>query len=141
MIYGLTNQQRNLLNFLRQCENDGRPTPSYDEMAAALELKSKGGIHRLLEGLEERGCVRWLKFRARTVQVTVADDTDMPSPLDISANAMALRPEIEGLLKEAKRHANAIYGREADYPLIMGVWLWHAMRGTSPGFLPKDHTA
>lgn len=140
MQYGMTQKQRELFRFIRRSENEGLPTPSYDEMAAALGLKSKGGIHRLLEGLEERGYIQWKKFRARTVKTIAPPDDALPTPERIHADATALRSEIHGLVMEAKRHAIAIYGKEDDYPLILGVWLWHAMRGTSPGFLRLDDT-
>ena len=38
-------------------------------MRAALRLRSKSGIHRLITGLEERGYIRRLAYRARALEV------------------------------------------------------------------------
>jgi repressor LexA len=43
--------------------------PSFEEMRDALKLKSKSGIHRLITGLEERGYIRRLAYRARALEV------------------------------------------------------------------------
>jgi repressor LexA len=43
--------------------------PSFEEMRDALKLKSKSGIHRLIIGLEERGYIRRLAYRARALEV------------------------------------------------------------------------
>ena len=43
--------------------------PSFEEMRSALKLKSKSGIHRLITGLEERGYIRRLAYRARALEV------------------------------------------------------------------------
>jgi repressor LexA len=44
-------------------------SPSFEEMKVALNLKSKSGIHRLITGLEERGFIRRLPYRARALEV------------------------------------------------------------------------
>jgi repressor LexA len=61
----LTAKQRDLLAFLQSC---GR-TPSFDEMRLALGLRSKSGVHRLIEGLEERGFIRRVPNRARAIEL------------------------------------------------------------------------
>src|SRR4051812_29796317 len=38
-------------------------------MRSALKLRSKSGIHRLISGLEERGYIRRLAYRARALEV------------------------------------------------------------------------
>lgn len=64
---GLTPTQDKLLRYLE--EREGRVSPTYQEMADAIGLKARSGIHRLIDGLEERGYVTRLPKRARTVQV------------------------------------------------------------------------
>jgi len=66
---GVTPAQHRLLQFLRERELLDLPAPSMDEMAAALGLKSKSGAHRLVAGLEERGHIRRIGRRRRSVQV------------------------------------------------------------------------
>ena len=67
--FGLTPKQQQLLQFLRERESQGLPAPSMDEMAAAVGIRSKSGAFRLVEGLAERGYVRRIVGRKRSVQV------------------------------------------------------------------------
>ncbi|MEM7044192.1 MAG: transcriptional repressor LexA [Pseudomonadota bacterium] len=65
----LTQRQHQLLKFIQDyLEQHGVP-PSFEEMRSALKLKSKSGIHRLITGLEERGYIRRLAYRARALEV------------------------------------------------------------------------
>lgn len=66
----LTKSQKDLLDFIQAyvAQNDG-VSPFYDEMKEAVGLNSKSGIHRLVTGLEERGCIRRLPNRARSIAV------------------------------------------------------------------------
>ena len=65
----LTRKQHQLLTYIDQVLRETGISPSYDEMKAALNLKSKSGIHRLITGLEERGFIRRLPHRARALEV------------------------------------------------------------------------
>jgi repressor LexA len=65
----LTRKQYQLLVFINQCLKDNGVPPSFDEMKAALDLRSKSGVHRLITGLEERGFIRRLPHRARALEV------------------------------------------------------------------------
>lgn len=65
----LTKKQAALLRFIGSYHAANRVTPSFDEMAAALGLRSKSGIHRLVTGLEERGAIRRMAHRARAIEV------------------------------------------------------------------------
>ena len=65
----LTKKQLDLLTFIhKRVQTDGVP-PSFDEMKAALDLRSKSGIHRLITALEERGFIRRLAHRARALEI------------------------------------------------------------------------
>jgi repressor LexA len=65
----LTRKQMELLDFIKsRTDRDGVP-PSFDEMKAALDLRSKSGIHRLITALEERGFIRRLAHRARAIEI------------------------------------------------------------------------
>jgi len=65
----LTQQQKKMLSVLIEHFEDHDVPPSFEELCAALDLKSKSGIHRLLSGLEERGYIRRLPNRARAIEV------------------------------------------------------------------------
>ena len=68
--YGLTDQQRALHAFIiHYTDAHGGISPSYDEMKDAIGLASKSGVHRLLNGLQERGYIDRRLHRARTVTV------------------------------------------------------------------------
>ena len=65
----LTRKQRELLIFIDKRLKETGVAPSFDEMKEALSLKSKSGIHRLINALEERGFIRRLPHRARALEV------------------------------------------------------------------------
>lgn len=67
---GLTKQQSIALAFIRRhCAEHGF-SPSYQEIAQALGLKSRSGVHRLVAALEERGFInRGAPYRARSIGI------------------------------------------------------------------------
>ena len=66
----LTVQQSALLRYLILCAGSGDAvSPTFDQMAHAIGLKSKSGIHRLITGLEERGFIRRIPCRARAITI------------------------------------------------------------------------
>ena len=69
-VTGLTPKQRKLLDFIAeyQCDHRG-DSPSFEEMAAGLGLASKAPVHRLLEGMEERGAIVRDRRRARAIRI------------------------------------------------------------------------
>ncbi|WP_395021569.1 LexA family protein [Dongia sp.] len=113
---GMTPQQHRLLQFLYEREAQDLPAPSLQEMAAALGLKSKSGVHRLLAGLEERGHVRRTPLRRRSVQVVYWKQGAAPAPGDqllgdALTDVLAMLPEhcrltpseIQYLIRETSR--------------------------------------
>ncbi len=77
---GLTPRQATLLAFLESEAAAGRPSPSFQEMADHLGLRSKAGIHRLVTGLEERGHLVRLPHRARALGVAAPGAEGAPLP-------------------------------------------------------------
>ena len=65
----LTRKQRDLLLFINDFINENGVSPSFDEMKEALHLKSKSGIHRLINALVERGFLERLPHKARALEV------------------------------------------------------------------------
>ena len=65
----LTKKQYELLLFIDERLKLTGVSPSFDEMKEALGLKSKSGIHRLIQGLEERHFIRHLPNRARALEI------------------------------------------------------------------------
>ncbi|NOC90777.1 transcriptional repressor LexA [Ruegeria sp. HKCCD6604] len=97
----LTKKQLDLLEFIhKRVQADGVP-PSFDEMKAALDLRSKSGIHRLITALEERGFIRRLAHRARAIEIV-----KLPESLGGEPTAGFTPRVIEGDRPKAPRPAN-----------------------------------
>lgn len=77
----LTRKQYDLLMFIHEKLQNSGVSPSFEEMKAALDLKSKSGIHRLITGLEERGFLRRLPNRARALEVVKLPENTTPEEL------------------------------------------------------------
>ena len=101
----LTQRQLQLLRFIQDYVRDHDVSPSFEEMRSALKLRSKSGIHRLISGLEERGYIRRLAYRARALEVvkplpegpvgTELDTTPYETPSNVVRGAFRRdRPEI-----------------------------------------------
>ncbi len=88
----LTKKQYELLLFINKRLNEQGVSPSFDEMKAALGLRSKSGIHRLITGLEERGFIRRLPHRARALEIA-----RLPENLAPAAAASAAAPARPGI--------------------------------------------
>ena len=83
----LTAKQHELIRFIQQRLEDTGISPSFEEMKAALDLKSKSGVHRLISALEERGFIRRLPNRARALEVVkLPENAVMGSPAPVAAN-------------------------------------------------------
>ena len=102
----LTKKQKELLLLIRdRVAAEGVP-PSFDEMKAALGLRSKSGIHRLITGLEERGFIRRLPHRARALEVL-----RIPEGLESTADTAARK------IKEAAGHVIQTVSEALSLPL------------------------
>lgn len=128
----LTKKQLDLLKFIHDYVRKHDVPPSFDEMRHAMGLKSKSGIHRLVSGLEERGYIRRLAYRARAVEIlkpppgATLDEPPKPQlpaprPDPLAARADAPRPDnvLQGNFRKPARTLDVapnripIYGRIA----------------------------
>ena len=101
----LTQKQRDLLVFIHERMKSGDIAPSFEEMKEALDLKSKSGIHRLINALVERGYLERLPNRARALEVRKLPEGYTPSNDDDS------RAAVKG------RHINAVYASAGITPI------------------------
>ena len=62
----ITHRQKECLELIASAEI----CPSYDEIAYSLGLKSKSGVARIVNGLEERGMINRIPDRTRAIEVT-----------------------------------------------------------------------
>lgn len=100
----LTKKQYDLLMFIHKRVQQDGVSPSFDEMKAALDLRSKSGIHRLITALEERGFIRRLPHRARAIEIM-----RLPENIEDTRTRGGFRPSvIEGDLGREDRIQDAI---------------------------------
>jgi repressor LexA len=81
----LTRKQHDLLAFIHQRLQETGVSPSFEEMKEALNLRSKSGVHRLINALVERNFIRRLPNRARALEVIRLPDVFAPSPKSVPA--------------------------------------------------------
>ncbi len=65
----LTARQSDALAFIAAFQAERGFGPSYREIAKGIGLESVGRVHRLVACLEERGAIRRLANRARSIEV------------------------------------------------------------------------
>ena len=87
----LTKKQKDLLLFIHERMTGGDVAPSFEEMKEALDLKSKSGIHRLINALVERGYLERLPHRARALEVKKLPEGYNPAANDSSKPAQNTR--------------------------------------------------
>ena len=84
MTAGITWRQGQLVDFVRSYIADHRGVaPTMDEMAAAIGLKSKSGIARMIGELESRGVVTHIGRAKRSISIVE------PSPVSDPTVALA----------------------------------------------------
>lgn len=71
--YSLTAQQTSALRFIENYLDEHGNGPSFDDIAHGLGLASKSGAARLVEALEERGAIRRLPHKARSITLATDD--------------------------------------------------------------------
>lgn len=66
----MTGRQKELLEYITSyVEKSGGVAPSFEEMKYAVNLKSKSGVHRLINALVERGLLRRIPNLARAIEI------------------------------------------------------------------------
>lgn len=66
---GLTPAQASVLAAIRRFVAENGFSPSYREIADGAGRKSIGHLSQIIEGLEERGCIRRIPDRVRSIQI------------------------------------------------------------------------
>ena len=109
----LTAKQAQLLNYLKSRLAESEVAPSFEEMMVALGLKSKSGVHRLIEGLVERGRIRRLPNRARAIEIV--ENPTLETSLDLRRYTNLT------LAKEARRRGLMLVSVQATYSPTTGA--------------------
>ncbi|QDZ10548.1 LexA family protein [Devosia ginsengisoli] len=68
-VAGLTKQQAVVLTFTRSFIADSGFSPTYDEIAEGVGLSAKSRVCAIVDQLQERGFVRRLPGRARSITI------------------------------------------------------------------------
>lgn len=99
----MTPQQKRLYDIIKAELDATGVCPSYEEMRVRMGLKSKSGIHRLVCQLDERGYIRRLPHRDRSIEI-IAPAFIPPSDFEPSADAILAEMEaIDGLVHAARK--------------------------------------
>lgn len=70
----LTPRQSQALRFIAAHQEQHGYSPTFEQIALALRLGSKSGVHRLIEALEGRGFIRRRANRARAIEILRSPD-------------------------------------------------------------------
>lgn len=87
-----TPRQKVLLDYLKSYQglNDGQ-SPSFREIAAALDISGTGGVHSALERLEGRGLIRRHRNQPRSIEIVVEESPLHAATIDELLGELALR--------------------------------------------------
>ena len=69
MQYGLTKKQMKMLKFIKGYVAKKNYPPSYDEIKEAAGLKSRNSVNVYVKNLEERGWLKRIPGKARSIQI------------------------------------------------------------------------
>jgi len=111
----LTRKQQELLAFIDQRLQADGVSPSFEEMKDALQLRSKSGVHRLINALEERRFIRRLPNRARALEVLQMPDAMRPTrpALTLVPPSPAPRPPVQAMIAANDSIVVPLHGRIA----------------------------
>ncbi len=111
----LTRKQQELLGFIDDRLRADGVSPSFEEMKEALNLRSKSGVHRLINALEERSFIRRLPNRARALEVLRMPDAMQPAKpaLKLVPPAPAPRPHVQAMIAANDTIVVPLHGRIA----------------------------
>jgi SOS-response transcriptional repressor LexA len=121
---GLTRRQRETLDFIRGFYVECGASPSYDEIAAHLGLRSKKSVHRFVSALEARGAITRRRGQARSL-----------APVLRNAIALELPPGLDRAVRMIAQSACTTPEAviiEAVIERLAGLRASHDARGRSP---------
>jgi repressor LexA len=139
----LTRKQQELLSFIDDRLRADGVSPSFEEMKDALQLRSKSGVHRLINALEERRFIRRLPNRARALEVL-----QMPEALRATKPVLRLvppapapRPHVQAMIAANDTIVVPLHGRIAAGLPIEALESDRSMSVPAALLGPGDHYA
>jgi repressor LexA len=132
-----------LLVFIDERLKSDGVSPSFEEMKEALNLKSKSGVHRLINALEERSFIRRLPNRARALEVLHLPDALKPErpSLSLVASRPAPPPPAVAMLAANDTITVPLHGRIAAGLPMEALESDHSLSVPSALLGPGDHYA
>lgn len=79
----LTRRQRAVYAYLREREASGAPPPSLDELCRAMDVSSRGSMHKHVQGLVEAGLVEPMAGRHRGVRLRAERPARAPEAVSL----------------------------------------------------------
>jgi repressor LexA len=139
----LTRKQQELLIFIDERLKADGVSPSFEEMKDALNLKSKSGVHRLINALEERAFIRRLPNRARALEVLRLPEALKPEKpaLSLVASRPAPAPPAVAMLAANDTITVPLHGRIAAGLPIEALETDQSLSVPSALLGPGDHYA
>jgi repressor LexA len=108
----LTRKQQELLTFIDDRLRSDGVSPSFEEMKEALQLRSKSGVHRLINALEERRFIRRLPNRARALEVLQLPEALRAKPA-LKLVTTPARPPVQAMIAANDTIIVPLHGRIA----------------------------
>ena len=65
----MTPRQKNTLDVITNYINEKGYSPSYEDLKPLLGVASKSGVHRLVMQLVDRNKIKFMKYRARSIEL------------------------------------------------------------------------
>ncbi len=109
----LTRKQQELLSFIDDRLRADGVSPSFEEMKEALQLRSKSGVHRLINALEERSFIRRLPNRARALEVLRVPDALKGVKPALKLVTTPARPPVQAMIAANDTVIVPLHGRIA----------------------------
>lgn len=103
----LTKKQRDLLMYIHEYTQKTGLSPSFEEMKTGLDLKSKSGIHRLINALVERGFLARMPNKARALEVVKLPENQQQSA-KVVTNFKKSTPASSSLRPSAPSNMNEV---------------------------------
>ena len=136
----LTRKQQELLIFIDERLKSDGVSPSFEEMKEALNLKSKSGVHRLINALEERAFIRRLPNRARALEVLRLPDALKPG-LTLVSSRPDPKPVPQAMLAANDTVVVPLHGRIAAGLPVEALESDRSLSVPSALLGPGDHYA
>ncbi|HZA20105.1 MAG TPA: transcriptional repressor LexA [Actinomycetota bacterium] len=114
MVEGLTDRQRQTLNFIAETVAERGYPPSVREIGEALGLASSSTVHSHIQALQRKGFIRVDPTKPRAIELLYDPDTDLPLERAAARSVPLLGRIAAGAPIMAEEHVDEIYPMPAD---------------------------